>query len=176
MLSDLRYRLRALFRRGTMERDLATELQLHYEREVAKLVAGGLSPAEAQRAARLAIGGIEQVKEDTRDAWGVRVVESTIQDTAYAARVLRKTPGFTAAVTISLALGIGANTAIFTLMDAVMWRMLPVKDPAHLLVAGLQRGETVEAGFNYTHFREIADANVMADLAGLYGGPDQRQH
>ena len=80
MLSDLRYRLRALFRRGAMERDLATELELHYEREAAKLMSRGLSPVEAQRRARLAIGGIEQVKEETRDAWGVRLLESIVQD------------------------------------------------------------------------------------------------
>ena len=137
MFNDLRYRLRAIFRRGEMERDLATELQLHYEREVNKLVERGLTPSNAQRQARLAIGGIEQVKEDTRDAWGVRFVESMVQDVSYALRMLWKAPGFTAAVTLSLALGIGANTAIFTLMDAVLWRMLPVKDPERLLVVGV---------------------------------------
>lgn len=171
MLSDFRYRLRALLRRGAMERELATELELHYEREVAKLVAAGVPPADAERRARWAMGGIAQLQEETRDAWGVRFVESAAQDLAYAFRVLRKSPGFTAAVTLSLALGIGANTAIFTLMDAVMWRMLPVKDPAALLVVGRQQGETVHTGFTYIGFRRMHDNNPMADLAGYTSAP-----
>jgi predicted permease len=154
-----------------MEQDLETELQVHCEREIAKLVARGHSTAEAERLARLTIGGIDQIKEETRDAWGVRLVESAIQDAAFALRGLRKTPGFVAAVTLSLALGIGANTAIFTLMDAVMWRLLPVKDPAHLLVVGRQRGDTIETGFNYQQFRSLADHNAVAELAGYTTAP-----
>jgi predicted permease len=171
MLSDLRYRWRAIFRRGAMEHDLATELQLHFEREVAKLVDDGASEAEAQRRARLAMGGIDQVKEQARDAWGVRLVDSIAQDIAYAFRVLGKSPGFTAAVALSLALGIGANTAIFTLMDAVMWRMLPVNEPEHLLVAGRQQGPTLQTTFNYGQFRHIRDDNTVADLAGYAAAP-----
>jgi predicted permease len=171
MLSDLIYRLRALFRRGAMERELDKELQLHHEHEVAKLVARGLSPAEARREARLAIGGIEQVKEETRDAWGVRLLESTVQDALYALRMLRKSPGFAAAVTLSLALGIGANTAIFTLMDAVMWRLLPVKDPEHLLVVSIRREVTVETGFSYDQFRLLRENSTHADLAGYATAP-----
>jgi predicted permease len=158
-----------------MERELAAELQLHYEREVAKRVAAGMTSEDARRCARLAMGGIDQVKEETRDAWGVRFVDSTAQDLAYAFRMLRKSPGFTLAVTLSLALGIGANTAIFTLMDAVMWRMLPVQDPENLLVVVRQRGDArsqaLRLNFNYRQFRLLRDHNTVADLAAYSHAP-----
>src|SRR5690348_16736362 len=119
MLTDLLYRVRALFWRRAAERDLEDELRLHLEMETDKLARAGMSREDARRRARIALGGVAQVKERTRDAWGVRMLESTWQDVVFAARMLRKRPGFTAAVALSLALGIGANTAIFTLMDAV---------------------------------------------------------
>lgn len=97
------------------------------------------------------------MKEETSESWGVRLIESVAQDGAYALRVLRKSPGFTAAVVLSLALGIGANTAIFTLMDAVMWRMLPVKDPAGLWV--------IDPNLTYQQYRRLAAENQVADLA-----------
>jgi predicted permease len=168
MLSDLRYRLRAIFRRGAMERDLATELQLHYDREVAKLVDAGMSLADAQRRARMAMGGMEQVKEDTRDAWGVGFVESTTQDLAYAFRLLRKSPIFAATTVLSLAIGIGATTSLFTLIDTMMWRLLPVANPEQLLVLA-HRGQTgVSNGFTYQQyeiFRDHADALELAAYA-----------
>jgi hypothetical protein len=85
------------------------------------------------------------------------MVEAILRDIAYAWRVLTKNPGFAAAVVISLALGIGANTAIFTLIDAVMWRTLPVKDPAGLWV--------IEPDLTYEQFRTFVDHNQVADLA-----------
>jgi predicted permease len=171
MLNDLRFRLRALFRRTAMEQELATELRLHFEREVARHTAAGIPATEAQRRARLAMGSLDRVTEDVRDAWGVRFIESTIADVRYALRALGRSPGFTAAVTVSLALGIGANTAIFTLMDAVLWRMLPVRDPSALLVAGVQSGADVESGFDYAQFRRMRDNATVAELAGYATAP-----
>jgi predicted permease len=92
-------------------------------------------------------------------------------DFAYAVRVLGKRPGFTAAVMVSLGLGIGANTAIFTLMDAVMWRLLPVRDPQNLLVVTRQLGSDVGTGFNYRDYRLIHDNNAMARVAGYTTAP-----
>jgi predicted permease len=94
-----------------------------------------------------------------------------LTDFAYALRLLGKSPGFTAAVALSLGLGIGANTAIFTLMDAVMWRMLPVRDSESLLVAGRQFGTDVGSGFNYRDYRILRDTNTMARVAGYATAP-----
>ena len=98
-------------------------------------------------------------------------MESVAKDILYALRVLRRNPGFTAAVVLSLGLGIGANTAIFTLLDAVLWRMLPVRDPEHLLVVGQQRGANVGTGFNYTGYRLLHENNGLADVAGYTTAP-----
>jgi len=98
-------------------------------------------------------------------------MESFYQDLRFAVRVLGKSPGFTAAVVLSLALGIGANTAIFTLMDAVMWRMLPISEPENLLVVGRQEGDSVQPGFTYSEYRLLRDNNVVANLAGYTTAP-----
>jgi predicted permease len=169
MFSDLRYRLRAIFRRSAMERELSTELQFHYERQVAKLIDAGVPRGEAERRARLAIGGIEQVKEECRDARGVSPFESTLRDLQYGVRQLRKKPGFAAVVIASLALGIGANTAIFTLIDSVLLRSLPVADPDGLqFVARYQPafGPGPIYGFGHEEFRRLRSANaVFTDVA-----------
>jgi predicted permease len=99
------------------------------------------------------------------------LIETLRQDIAYAFRVFVKNPAFTAAVIVSLGLGIGANTAIFSLMDAVMWRMLPVKDPAGLLVAARQQGPNRAAGFTYNQYRALRDDNPAAELAAYAVAP-----
>lgn len=133
MWSELLYRLRALLRGSAVEHELDDEIRFHLERETEKYVKAGLAPEEAARRARLSLGGIEQTKEQSRDARGTLVVENFIRNLRIGIRVLRKSPGFTAVAVLSLALGIGANTAIFQLIDAVRLRMLPVKDPQQLV-------------------------------------------
>jgi predicted permease len=133
LLNDLRYRLRAIFRRAQMERDLAAELEFHRDREVANLIARGLTPAEAQRQARLALGGAEQVKEAARDSWGVRALESMMRDTRHALRVLRKHPAVTACGIVILAISTGASTAVFTVLDSAMFKPLPVANAERLV-------------------------------------------
>ncbi len=98
-----------------------------------------------------------------------------LTDFAYALRLLGRSPGFTAAVVLSLGLGIGANTAIFTLMDAVMWRMLPVQDPEHLLVAALQQGTDIGGGFNYDDYKILRDAEHDGAVGRIRDGLRQRE-
>jgi hypothetical protein len=136
MLSDLVVRLRSLFRRRTVEVELDDELTFHLTHLTEKFIRDGLTPDEARRRAAVELGGLEQTKEECRQARGISLVEHLMQDSAYALRTFLKHPGFTAAVVISLALGIGANTAVFTLLDALMWRHVRVKDPESLLVVG----------------------------------------
>jgi predicted permease len=143
MFSDLLYRLRALTKRRTVESELDDELKLHLDQEAAKLERAGFSPDDARRRARLALGGFERVKEDCRDARGTRWIEDLAQDIRFGARQLRFNLGFTAVAVSSLALGIGANTAIFQLVNAVRLRALPVERPyelAEIRIAGGNKG------------------------------------
>jgi putative ABC transport system permease protein len=133
MLSDLLIRLRSLFRRKAVEAELDDELRFHIERQAEKYIRSGLWPEEAARRARIEFGGMEQVREDCREARGVGLIETAVQDLRFAIRLLRKTPMSSSIALFSLALGIGANTAIFSLIDSVMLRMLPVRDPEQLV-------------------------------------------
>ena len=93
MFADLLYRLRTLFRRSSVERDLNDELRSHLEHQTEKHLRSGLTPDEALRRTRIELGGLEQVKEECRESWGIALITSLFQDTSYALRVLRKSPG-----------------------------------------------------------------------------------
>src|ERR1700675_3262544 len=127
------FRLRSLFRRDAVELEADTELRFHFDQQVEKYVKSGLTREEARRRARLDFGGHEQLKEEVRDARGVNLIETLFQDIRYGLRILRRTPVISGVAVLSLALGIGANTAIFSLIDTVMLRMLPVQKPEELL-------------------------------------------
>ena len=134
MLGDWLIRTRALFRRDAVENELDTEVRFHFDRQVEKYIGSGLTPEEAKRRARLQFGGLDQIKEECRDARGVRFIETLFQDVRFACRMLYKSPGFTAVAVLTLALGIGVNTAIFNAARATLFEPLPVRGADRLVV------------------------------------------
>src|SRR5712692_5329540 len=125
-------RIRNLFQKEQLDRDLQEELASHLEIHIEDNLGSGMSSEEARRVALLKLGGLEQTKESVRDHRGIPWLETVIQDLRFGIRMLRKSPGFTAAAVLTLALGIGANTSIFHLIDAVRLRSLPVSKPQDL--------------------------------------------
>jgi len=150
-------RVRTLFRRNRVEDELAEELRFHLEHEIEAGVERGLTAGEARLAALRRLDGIEQCKEECRDTWRVRWLDGLIQDLKYTARNLRRSPGFAVVAIASLALGIGANTAVFSLMDVLLIRPLPVPEPGRLALVSLD--QTMYA-FSYPLFRQVAERNA----------------
>lgn len=157
MLTDLLYRVRTLFRRAQINHELDEELRFHFDHQVEANLHAGMSPQEARRQARLKLGGHDQLKEDTRDAHGVRFLESLAQDLRFGARMLYRSPAFTLVAVLTLALGIGTNVAIFSYVDAWLIQGLPYPHSDQLTAV---KARDVKKGLQY-------DALTPGDVLSL---------
>jgi len=175
-------RLAAFWRRDRIGSDLEEEMRFHLEMKVEENRAAGMSDEEAQRAARLAFGNQALALEDSRAAWRFALLDRLLQDCRYALRGLARSPVFAAAAVLTLALGIGANTTIFTLIDAVILRTLPVENPSELYVFGARLsagtmisdapGERHPSLYSYPLYRDLRQhTDVFTDLAAISSFP-----
>ncbi len=159
MFNDLRFRVRALFRRQAVEQELDEELSFHFEKEVEKHTRAGIGEQEARRLARLAFGGHEQVKEDCREVRGTSFLELSLQDAKYAVRQLWSHPTFALVMIATLALSIGANSAIFSVINGVLLKTLPYPQPERLARIFLSSKEYPKFPLNPFDFRDYRARN-----------------
>jgi predicted permease len=173
-MNRILHKLRCIGRRRSKEAELRDELEFHLQQEAGEAAAAGLAPDQAQWAARRELGNIALLMEDTRAQWGWASLERFLQDLRYALRMLRKNPGFAAAVVLSLALGIGANTAIFSLLDAVVTRSLPVPAPQRLVqfTNTLPLWETAANNWNsWFAYPQLENFQASSKtMSGIFGG------
>ncbi|HKV23899.1 MAG TPA: ABC transporter permease [Candidatus Acidoferrum sp.] len=161
-----------LLHRDEMETKLDSELRYHLEEHERELIGKGMTPAEAHKRALLALGGFEQMKEECRDERGTRWVEDAWQDLRYALRTLRGRPGFAAVALVTLALGIGATTVMFTLVNGVLLKPLPFPKPNELITVNGHSTDWNAEAFGPQNvanldFRDLARASKTADFAGV---------
>jgi putative ABC transport system permease protein len=169
LLSDLAYRLRAMTARKDAERDLDDELRAHLDHETERLIHDGVAPDEARRRARLAFGNLEQVKESSRDAWGVRVVEHLGRDLSQGFRLAVKQPVFALIVMLSLALGIGATTAVFSLAQNILFVPIAGSHPEQLVALARSDKDGSDESFTWAEYRALRETPGVGSFASMRG-------
>jgi putative ABC transport system permease protein len=160
--------MRSLFRRDKVEQELAEELQHHLEQKTREHIAKGLSPEEARRAAVREMRGLEKSKEECRDARRVNFIEDLLKDTRYALRMLRMSPAFSAVAILTLALGIGANTAIFSLVNGVLLRPLPYRDPERLTIVWEEGRDGLPENVGYATYLDWKAQSKSFEQLAIY--------
>ena len=162
--------LRATVRRSRLERDMDAELQFHLDERAAHFVRNGMPPPEALRRARIEFGGLEEVKEEGREARGVHLADELAKDLRYGFRVLRRSPGFAVVAILTLGIGIGANTAIFSVVNAVLLRPLPMQDPARMVYLQ-EKWQDEFPGLSVGNFLDVRNqSNSFVHLSASYNG------
>ena len=155
----VRMRLRSLARRKRVEEDLDKELRFHLEQQVEENLAAGMPPAEAHRAALRKLGGVTQIQEECRDMRRTDHIETFWRDLRYALRMLGKSPGFTVVIVLTLALAIGANSAIFSVIDGVLLRPLPYPEANRIVRVFFHSANYAKFPLNPFDFRDFRARN-----------------
>jgi len=166
------HRLRALFRRAQQDRELDAEMSAHLELAIEENLERGLSPAEARRQALVRFGGSQQAKETHREARGLPLVESLLQDLRFAFRMLRKSPGFTAVAVVTLALGIGANTALFSVINGVLLNPLPFPNAGRIVSMFQDKPNFPKGSISYPNFLDWRQDNRSFQAIAAYRWAD----